>query len=541
MKHSKRFHRSTTVLAVVALGILSLAGQSSLGTAQHPPGPSTPADRAALFDYLLEKTFERESFSPIKNERLELDIEAGMRAYRDELIAADTDEKLFYALVKLGNARKDRHLSLNPIEGGIVLDHWRPLDNLEVFIQAPIRFATDYGTPGDFFVFVADFAENVGDYVGPEGINPGDRLLAVNDRPFGEYVDAIEPYIRYSTLEGFWWKMAEGIPEKHYDVSPDFYRDDITFRLGRADGSQYDVTLPYLDPESIAWSGHGARLYPGFHLVSDRHTFDLWVHDTKPVLLLDWYGFRELLVEDMDWLVDYAEDNGMLDSAVIFDATRCRGGSRGAYAIQRLSPKPFKTTFGNLRLSDITEDFVREKRADYDASRITDSGVAETIDDGSWLIDWLENDVMAGLRDGQEYSNDVPFKLAHAPKYSDGVIQPAPVHFRGPLVCLFGPHGGSHLDQFAAIVVDNQLGHTIGMPTGGYSNTWEWEEELVFPISGKPIAGYMWSIGHTVRPNGRIVEGLAADVDDYVPLTRENYLEYHRLLLERTFRHLGLD
>ena len=243
----------------------------------------------------------------------------------------------------------------------------------------------------------------------------------------------------------------------------------------------------------------------------------------------------------MDWLVDYAEDNGMLDSAVIFDATRSRGGSRGAYAIQRLSPRPFKTTFGNLRLSDITEDFVREKRADYDASRITDSGVAETIDDGSWLIDWLENDVMAGLRDGQEYSNDVPFKLAHAPKYSDGVIQPAPVHFRGPLVCLFGPHGGSHLDQFASIVVDNQLGHTIGMPTGGYSNTWEWEEELVFPISGKPIAGYMWSIGHTVRPNGRIVEGLAADVDDYVPLTRENYLGYHRLLLERAFRHLGLD
>ncbi len=143
MKHSKRFHRSTTVLAVVALGILSLAGQSSLGTAQHPPGPSTPEDRAALFDYLLEKTFERESFSPIKNERLELDIEAGMRAYRDELIAADTDEKLFYALVKLGNARKDRHLSLNPIEGGIVLDHWRPLDKLDVFIQAPIRFATD--------------------------------------------------------------------------------------------------------------------------------------------------------------------------------------------------------------------------------------------------------------------------------------------------------------------------------------------------------------------------------------------------------------
>ena len=43
----------------------------------------------------------REAFSPIKNERLGLNVEAAMRAYRDELIAADTDEKLFYALVKI--------------------------------------------------------------------------------------------------------------------------------------------------------------------------------------------------------------------------------------------------------------------------------------------------------------------------------------------------------------------------------------------------------------------------------------------------------
>ena len=35
---------------------------------------------------------------------------------------------------------------------------------------------------------------------------------------------------------------------------------------------------------------------------------------------------------------------------VIFDGTVSSGGGRGVYAIQRLSPKPFKLPFGNLRI-----------------------------------------------------------------------------------------------------------------------------------------------------------------------------------------------
>ncbi|UCC84863.1 MAG: hypothetical protein JSW46_08080, partial [Gemmatimonadota bacterium] len=109
-----------------------------------------------------------------------------------------------------------------------------------------------------------------------------------------------------------------------------------------------------------------------------------------------------------------------------------------------------------------------------------------------------------------------------------------------PLVCWFGPYGGSHLDQFASIVVDNELGHTIGMSPGGYSNTWEWEEVLVFPQSREPVVQFMWSIGHTIRPNGEILEGNPARVDEYVPVTRDNYLAYYDDLMARTFQHLGI-
>ncbi len=159
-------------------------------------------------------------------------------------------------------------------------------------------------------------------------------------------------------------------------------------------------------------------------------------------------------------------------------------------------------------------------------------------------MDWLENDVLLGLAAGQAYSNDVPFKLAHLPKYSDGIVHPAKVYFRGPLVVFLGPHGGSHLDPFASIVADNELGYIIGMPAGGYSNTWEWEETLLLPLTGKPgkpLVSYMWSIGHTIRPNGQVLEGNPAEVDEYVPVTRNNLYTYYDELLSRACRHLGLE
>jgi len=71
---------------------------------------------------------------------------------------------------------------------------------------------------------------------------------------------------------------------------------------------------------------------------------------------------------------------------------------------------------------------------------------------------------------------------------SDGILQPADVHFRAKVVSLLGPHGGSHLDQFASIVIDNGSAHTIGMSTGGYSNTWEWEEIVNMPGTEHPLS-----------------------------------------------------
>jgi hypothetical protein len=228
----------------------------------------------------------------------------------------------------------------------------------------------------------------------------------------------------------------------------------------------------------------------------------------------------------------------LLDHAMIMDVTRSRGGSLGAYAMQRVQPRPFKTTFGNLRISDVIEPFVEDKRADFAARDINDGGVPETIDDGGWLMAWLEDDVLEALARGDEYTNDVPFKLAHAPRESDGILQPASVHFRGPIGIISGPSGGSHLDQFVSIIVDNDLGPVVGMPPGGYSNTWEWEEILTLGDTGQPVVGFMWNVGHTIRPNGEIAEGNPVEVDEWMPLTADNVETYYADMLERVLKRI---
>ena len=282
------------------------------------------------------------------------------------------------------------------------------------------------------------------------------------------------------------------------------------------------------------WSGLSEPRYPGTRNALSTPTYDFLVPvDPAGHVVLVWYGFRETMVADVDRLVEYAAANDLLDHTLVMDVTRSRGGSLGPYAMQRLQPRPFRTTFGNLRLSDVIQPFIDEKRAEAAEEGAMDSGVPEVIDDGTWLLDWLEADVAPALARGDAYSNSVPFKSAHAPRDSDGILEPAPVHFRGPIAIISGPSGGSHLDQFVSIISDNGLGPVVGMQPGGYSNTWEWEETLTLEPGGQPLVGFMWNIGHTLRPNGEILEGNPVEVDEWIPLTADNVADYYGILLDR--------
>lgn len=514
----------------------------------QPPTPDqvgalgSPASREALFDSILAWTADRAAFSPIKNRTLGFDPLEAMAGLRESVVEASSEEELFYALHRLSNARRDRHLSVALVPGGLTLDHeaglptWDREEPPEPF-SAPVRLLPDFSRDDGGF-FIADVASGAG----VDGLLPelGDEVISVNGQDVGALMAMARWYIRHSSLPGLLWKLAEALPLNTAILPPDFRGESLELEVGKPDGSSVSFSLPYLDPEGMDWTGWAEPAYPGFSLEFSNPTFDLYLpEDDRNLVLLLWHRFSSTLIEDVDRLMDFAQERGLLDRAVIFDATRSGGGSLGAYAVQHLQPRPFKTTFGTLQISDVIEPFVAERRAAFENRRVFDGDGPETVDDGTWLMDWLENQVLADLEAGREVTEPVPFKLAHAPRDSDGILQPAPVHFRGPFMVFSGPDGGSHLDQFISIVVDNELGPVFGMEAGGYSNTWEWEEVLHYPGTDQPVVGFMWNIGHTIRPNGEILEGNPASVTHPLPLTAENAGAYHETLLAEALAYLA--
>ena len=487
----------------------------------------TRADREALFASIVSKTMAREAFSEIKNERYGVTYPAAFVQYKQEFIDAETDEELFYTIVKMSNARNDRHLSVRAVEGGLQLPKRERL-------FAPISFLYDFGE-GESGFFVAGLAEDITTFQGGDRIKVGDRLVSVNGIPVKAYVEKVRPYHRGSTEANFMMRLAMRLNENSDFLPQTYFGDRFVVELKPKRGRRYQVSLPYLPAEEITLKSAWVQRYPGFEKVLSFTSFDFYRRtDEKKIVLFDWYGFRNDIVEAMDAVMEYAETEGLLEHDVIWDGTQSRGGGRGAYAIQRLQPHPFKTTFGNVRISDVVPLFIDGRVRAYQERKAQNDGTDETIDDGKWLIDWLTGDVSEAIEAGQRYSNDVPFKSAHLPEYSDGILDPASVHFSGDMVCWFSPYGGSHLDQFAAMVSDNNLCSTLGMPTGGYSNTWEWEEVLTWPGTDHPVTTFMWSIGHTIRPNGEVLEGNPAPVDEYIPMTAENIDDYYNILMDRT-------
>jgi hypothetical protein len=519
--------------------LAALAGAAASCGSEAPDPIGTAESRAALFDTIMARVERREAFSDVKNRTLGFDPLEAMRSVRDDVVGASSQEDLFYALERLSHARRDRHLDVALVPGGLQLPDSAGIDvwgggDAPSPREAPVRLFPDYGEAGG--LFVGDVAEAPGLPLPSQG----DRVVAVNGSPTAVWEESMRPWIRHSATGGLRWRVAQAASLATAALPPAMRSDSLRLDVVGGEGDTVRYALPYLPASGLEWRGWSEPRYPGLSLLRSTVTWDLLVPDDgRRFVVLVWTGFRETMVADLDTLMTLAEQEGLLDRAVVIDVTRSGGGSLGPWAIQRLQPRAFKTTFGTLRLSDVIPPFIEDKRKDFLARNLNDGGVPETVDDGSWLMDWLENDVLPSLERGDVHTAPVPFKLAHASKESDGVLEPADVHFRGGFAVLSGPSGGSHLDQFNAIVKDNALGPIVGMPAGGYSNTWEWEEVLTMPGTGRPVVGFMYDIGHTIRPNGEVLEGNPAQVDEWIPLTAASARDYYPSLLSAALAKLG--
>ena len=473
----------------------------------------------ALFEEIMVKTGKREAFSEVKESTMSFSPLADMEAVRDEFVSAESEADLYYALIKLSNARRDRHLRVITVDDGL-----NAPDAPDV--TAPVRVLPDYSDLDNPSFFIA----KVGRGLSSPGV--GDRIVEINGRSMSEYIDEFTHWISHSTYHGLYWQMARYMPRIRSDVPLNLYSDKLNLTLERRTGERYSVSLAYGDrsTHSVDVSHPG---YAGFVRVMRRASFDVYVDWSRETILFRWWRFsRDALIDDINDLMVVAEQREWLDYDMIIDVTFSGGGSWGAFVIQRLVDRPFRTTFGNVRVSDAGRDLIRY----YQGIRVgEDERDVFGIDlSRRWLRDWARTDGVRAVNRGEEYTPSVPFKLAHLPKDSDGIMHPAPVRFRGKIVIINGSSGGgSHLDQFVAMFADNDLATIVGLPTGGFSNTWEDLETL--RIGNRPMVRFMWSIGHTIRPNGEVLEGNPAWPDVYVPITPENFRSYHENLLREAF------
>ena len=452
----------------------------------HVPLDVSRQQLERLFDEIIDKTERREAFSEVKENAMNFSALEEMKALREEFIASTSEAELWYALLKLCNARRDTHLSISAVDGGLEAPDlpWHRE-------RVPVAVLPDYSDIQNPSFFIAAVR-------GVSSPERGDRIIAVNGRTIAEHVADFTPWTRHSTLHYLYWRMADLFPYLSPTVPGHLYAEAMTLALETSAGNRYEVTLEYGD------TGVGAlrRDYSGFTSVMERENFQLLLNRDQQLVLLRWLDFdRSYLIEDVADLLEYAQLEQILDYDMIIDVTSSGGGSWGAFVIQRLVDRSFRTTFGNVRLSDAGRARIRrywDRRPDYGQPDVFGLNLS-----GSWLIEWARTDARTAMGRGDEYTAPVPFKLAHLPKDSDGILHPAPVHFRGRVAIVTLPNSGSHLDQFVAMFADNDLAVVVGMPTGGFSNTWEHEEVLTVPGTSQRLVEFMWSIGHTIRPNGR--------------------------------------
>ncbi|MET3925729.1 hypothetical protein [Devosia sp. 2618] len=491
----------------------------------------TRDDRSAMFDHLVAATLRRQAISPAKNRLFDIDVPRDMGRYRNQLLDASTPAELWYALTLLSNTRHDRHLRVQPVTDGLPVPdelsrnqirNYGALQECEA-LRVGIELATDF-TEDQPFLFLAAKDKSV---ALPENLSVGARLLAVNDVPFADYATAVEPYHCYSVPAFFWYHLPhhvvrQGSELPHYGESL-----KLTFET---DDEPIGVDLKY--GPSAAFSLPKPQRYSAWTLVAEWESCRLYRSRTARVIALDWLGFGPNLCNDVDALMAFCETHDLLSHDIVFDATRCRGGDYGGYLLRVLAKKRFRINLGDLRRSDVVPSIIDEvlnEDAEAVAGGKLNAGQLEAV---GWRRDWLLNAVRASLGEGGS-TPLVPFKCAHQPMTGDGWLEPAPVHFTGSMVMLTMPFSGSHIDQVAAQISDNRMcvAH-IGMPLGGFSKTWVGTEVLTLP-TGKPIVGFEWSCGNTVRPNGQVLESNPAVPDVPYPVSRANFRSHHDDMLEQ--------
>ena len=491
--------------------------------ASVPDFAGTASQRKVLFEELVEKTLAREVFAAPGPTREEFEEQA--LAMRKEFLQAKNETLLYAALWKFSNLRRRPWLAVAAPEDGL-----RP--NLIYSRSIPVRIAAEIGdeAPHRFFLTatdprIADMATEVAPKRIP--IEVGDEVLEVEGDTLEEFVEKIAPHVPWSTESGLWWRAAQLLSRRAPRVGPGMLdANDVEFLMRKPNGGRkYKLRLNWEYTSDVQLPV--ARRHSGFTAVWEGSCGRALVpkEQVGGVVLLDWRQFdREDLEDELGELMESMDEQGLLGHDVILDLTSCSGAGADSWLLlQRLASKEFQVTTSDLRVSDALPAVVQRELPN-----------AETR-----LGRWLEETVLAAVESDVEQLGPVPHRLSAAPADSDGILQPADLAFRGRLAVLLGPEVRGEAEQLAAMIVDNELGTAVGMPTAGDAMGWFHTEGLSLPRSDRTLVEFSWCVGQVYRPDGTRLDTNPVVPHHAVPFTATNCATWDQDLVLRALEEFA--
>ena len=502
------------ILVPAALPLLFLC----LGAADT----GSKAQRKKIYTYLIEKTLERQAFSEVKNERLELAFEEDAKALKSDFLNAKEDLDLMRALIMMSNARCDRNVWIDTVDGG-----YREVWGID---ELPMRFHAEVTDDGAR-LFVSDWSSDVEQYTRGYTPSVGDVVLEINGDDVEEVLEEYRPHLRFATEHGLWKAFAGELSRQRELLDTGLYEKKVTLKLEVQDRRiPSKIVLPYRSRQLNDWVRPVQQVRPGFETVLETGSFDVLKHASREVLLLLLHAFDTDLVDDVHELELFLTDEELWEHDFIVDATEARtGGTASPVPLLRvLAKEPFHPCSGQVRISDLVEEYsdVMRRREGRDSEAVR----------------WIQEEVQAAADAGDEWSPATPWPPGVTQGDSEGLLRPAELHVQGNVVYLFSSEVDGVVDQLSALVIDGGLGWSIGTPTGGRGTDWRWSETLELPGTDKKIAAFMWSIARIVRPNGELLDGNPPTPHDPIAVTAESWAGWYTSVLERALAYLdGID
>ena len=278
-----------------------------------------------LFNYLTSSIFAREAFSPIKNQNLHIDLKRQFKENRKSFLQANTDEDLYFEILKLSNLRRDSHLKMKPTFLESIDKKKLPITFMVVFEGKSPLFIVDQIAHG--------FADAFPD------LRIGDELVQVGDMHFEDFIEVTKQYIPSSTNNNHYYRLAEELSTNAFNLSKVVNLNNPVFKFRSIDHSTHRYTFSYHKKRELTFKE--LRKYKDFNLVLTADNFNTYVHKEQQILLLEWLDFEEDLPDDVDTLMEWAVHNDKLTHHLIIDATQSSGGINSIYALRRLINKPF--------------------------------------------------------------------------------------------------------------------------------------------------------------------------------------------------------